>query len=198
MLALLLKLFWTFFVIGLFNFGGGGAVLSLIQGKVVYDNAWMTETDFTDIVAVSQSTPGPIGINCATYLGYEVITQAGYGTFWGVIGSAITTLAVVLPSFIVFVLIIKLFNKFHENKTYIFTMDALKPAIAGLIISAALMLVSQIELSWGNFSFELSENIFSHWSSWVFFAVAFILGYFKNVSPATLILAAAVLGIIVY
>jgi len=197
MIALLLKLFWTFFVIGLFNFGGGGAVLSLIQGKVVYDNAWMTETDFTDIVAVSQSTPGPIGINCATYLGYEVITQAGYGTIWGVIGSATTTLAVVLPSFIVFMLIIKLFNKFHENKTYILTMDALKPAIAGLIISAALMLLSQINL-WGGFSFELSENIFSHWSSWLFFVGAFVLGYFKNISPATIILVAAVLGIIIY
>ena len=197
MIALLLKLFWTFFVIGLFNFGGGGAVLSLIQGKVVYDNAWMSETDFTDIVAVSQSTPGPIGINCATYLGYEVITQAGYGTFWGVIGSATTTLAVVLPSFMVFMLIIKLFNKFHENKTYILTMDALKPAIAGLIISAALMLLSQINL-WGGFSFELSENIFSHWSSWLFFVGAFVLGYFKNISPATIILVAAVLGIIIY
>ena len=197
MIALLLKLFWTFFVIGLFNFGGGGAVLSLIQGKVVYDNAWMSETDFTDIVAVSQSTPGPIGINCATYLGYEVITQAGYGTFWGVIGSATTTLAVVLPSFIVFMLIMKLFNKFHENKTYILTMDALKPAIAGLIISAALMLLSQINL-WGGFSFELSENIFSHWSSWLFFVGAFVLGYFKNISPATIILVAAVLGIIIY
>lgn len=197
MIALLIKLFWTFFVIGLFNFGGGGAVLSLIQGKVVYDNAWMSETDFTDIVAVSQSTPGPIGINCATYLGYEVITQAGYGTFWGVIGSATTTLAVVLPSFIVFMLIIKLFNKFHENKTYILTMDALKPAIAGLIISAALMLLSQINL-WGGFSFELSENIFSHWSSWLFFVGAFVLGYFKNISPATIILVAAVLGIIIY
>ena len=197
MIALLLKLFWTFFVIGLFNFGGGGAVLSLIQGKVVYDNAWMSETDFTDIVAVSQSTPGPIGINCATYLGYEVITQAGYGTFWGVIGSATTTLAVVLPSFIVFMLIIKLFNKFHENRTYILTMDALKPAIAGLIISAALMLLSQINL-WGGFSFELSENIFSHWSSWLFFVGAFVLGYFKNISPATIILVAAVLGIIIY
>ena len=197
MIALLLKLFWTFFVIGLFNFGGGGAVLSLIQGKVVYDNAWMSETDFTDIVAVSQSTPGPIGINCATYLGYEVITQAGYGTFWGVIGSATTTLAVVLPSFIVFMLIIKLFNKFHENKTYILTMDALKPAIAGLIISAALMLLSHINL-WGVFSFELSENIFSHWSSWLFFVGAFALGYFKNISPATIILVAAVLGIIIY
>ena len=76
-------------------------------------------------------------------------------------------------------------------------MDALKPAIAGLIISAALMLLSQINL-WGGFSFELSENIFSHWSSWLFFVGAFVLGYFKNISPATIILVAAVLGIIIY
>lgn len=198
MAALFLELFWTFFVIGLFNFGGGGAVLSLIQGKVVYENAWMTETAFTDIVAISQSTPGPIGINCATYLGYEVITQAGYGTVWGVLGSLTTTLAVVLPSFIVFVIIMKIFQKFHENKTYNFTMDALKPAIAGLIISAALMLMTRVNLSWGEFEFQISHDIFSHWSSWLFFAAAYILGYFKNVSPATIILVAAVIGIIIY
>lgn len=198
MAALFFQLFWTFFVIGLFNFGGGGAILSLIQGKVVYENAWMTETAFTDIVAISQSTPGPIGINCATYLGYEVIINAGYSTFWGIIGSLTTTLAVILPSFIVFVIVMKIFQRFNQNKTYNFTMDILKPAIAGLIIAAALMLMTRVNISWEAFEFQISKDIFSHWSSWIFFVVAYILGYFKNVSPATIIIVAAVIGIIIY
>ena len=79
MTALLLQLFTTFFFIGLFNFGGGGAMLSLIQGQVVTVKGWISQEMFTDIVAISQSTPGPIGINCATYVGYEVMQGAGFG-----------------------------------------------------------------------------------------------------------------------
>ena len=97
-----LQLFATFFVIGLFTFGGGAAMLSLIQTQVVTKFGWLTEAQFTDIVAISQCTPGPIGVNCATYTGYEVA---------GVAGSALATFALVLPSFIIFYGIITLYNK---------------------------------------------------------------------------------------
>ena len=78
-----LQLFITFFEIGLFGFGGGYGMLSLIQGEVVTKHAWLTAAEFTDIVAVSQVTPGPIGINFATYVGYAGVTHAGYSASWG-------------------------------------------------------------------------------------------------------------------
>ena len=96
---LFLQLFYTFFKIGLFGFGGGYAMLSMIQGEVVTRYGWLTSQEFTDIVAISQMTPGPIGINSATYVGYTTIA-AHYGTSMGVLGSCIATFAVVLPSFI--------------------------------------------------------------------------------------------------
>ena len=104
-----LQLFATFFVIGLFTFGGGAAMLSLIQTQVVTKFGWLTEAQFTDIVAISQCTPGPIGVNCATYTGYEVA---------GVAGSVLATFALVLPSFIIFYGIITLYNKYHHTSLF--------------------------------------------------------------------------------
>lgn len=94
-----LQLFYTFFKIGLFGFGGGYAMLSMIQGEVVTRYGWLTAQEFTDIVAISQMTPGPIGINSATYVGYTTIADC-YGTNYGILGSIIATFAVVLPSFL--------------------------------------------------------------------------------------------------
>ena len=102
---LYLNLFYSFFKIGLFGFGGGYAMISLIQGEVVNRHHWLTSGQFTDIVAISQMTPGPIGINSATYVGYTSVVNAGYGHAWGVLGSATATFAVVLPSFVLMLLI---------------------------------------------------------------------------------------------
>ena len=92
------QLFVTFFVIGLFTFGGGYAMLSLIQTEVVVRHAWLTESAFTDIVGISQMTPGPIGINCATYVGYDVVTQMTGSPLLGIAGSATATLALASAS----------------------------------------------------------------------------------------------------
>ena len=100
-LALILQLFWVFFVIGLFTFGGGYAMLSFIQTQVVVAHGWLSESAFTDIVAISQMTPGPVGINCATYVGYEVLHQAGASHLVGILGSLSATFAVILPSFMI-------------------------------------------------------------------------------------------------
>lgn len=94
---LFLQLFYAFFKIGLFGFGGGYAMISMIQGEVVTRHAWLTSPEFTDIIAISQMTPGPIGINSATYVGYTAVVNAGYSHAWGILGSIITTGAVVLP-----------------------------------------------------------------------------------------------------
>ena len=115
-LTLLIQLFATFFVIGTFTFGGGYAMLSLIQGQVVTGHQWITQSTFTDIVAISQMTPGPIGINCATYVGYDVVAGATGSHFLGMIGSFTATLALVLPSFIIVLALVKFYMKFRPHR----------------------------------------------------------------------------------
>ena len=99
-----LQLFYTFFKIGLFGFGGGYAMLSMIQGEVVTRYGWVSSQEFTDIVAISQMTPGPIGINSATYCGYTAIHNAGFSEFTAVMGSLTATIAIILPSLILMIL----------------------------------------------------------------------------------------------
>jgi len=198
MFTLFWQLFSTFFLIGLFNFGGGGAMLSLIQAQIVTEHAWLSEGTFTDIVAISQFTPGPVGINCATFVGYEVIHEAGFSYAWSVLGSALATSAVVLPSFIVFVLIIKLFNKFHESRAFTSAMFALKPAVAGLIGAAALVLI--FDTGWDGIVPKISilTDNFPDWKAWVLFVAAFLLAYFKKAGPITLIVIAGITGYFIY
>ena len=132
---LYLQLFISFFKIGLFGFGGGLAILSLIQMEVE-SHGWMTQQEFVDIVAVSQVTPGPIGINCATYVGY---TTAG---IWG---SVLATFAIVLPSLIIMLSICKAYfwlkNHFQGNPYYEQTLRMLRFTVIGLVASAALLLI---------------------------------------------------------
>ena len=198
MTGLLAQLFFTFFFIGLFNFGGGGAMLSLIQGQVVTAHGWISQEMFTDIVAISQTTPGPIGINCATYGGYEVMYSAGFGQLAGVFGSVLATFAVVLPSFLVFFLIIRVFNKFHETRTFADTMRALRPAVAGLIGAAALVLMFRTQ--WNGLQPQLSliRESFPDWSSWLIFAAALALGLSRKAGPIAIILGAGVVGLLIY
>lgn len=132
---LYLSLFISFFKIGLFGFGGGLAILSLIEMEVE-EHGWMTQQEFVDIVAVSQVTPGPIGINCATYVGY---TTAG---FWG---SVLATFAIVLPSLIIMLSICKAYfwlnKRFHGNPYFEQTLRMMRFTVIGLIASAALILI---------------------------------------------------------
>ena len=139
---LYLELFLTFFQIGLFGFGGGYAMLSMIQGEVVTSHGWLSSAEFTDIVAISQMTPGPIGINSATYVGYTAVINAGYSHAWGVLGSTIATFAVVLPSFILMIAISKFFLKFQKHPIVEAVFKGLRPAVVGLLAAAALVLMT--------------------------------------------------------
>ena len=130
---LYLALFWTFFKIGLFGFGGGYAMLSLIQAEVVTIHGWLTTQQFTDIVAISQMTPGPIGINSATYVGFTAT-----GSVWG---SVVATFAVCLPSFILMLTISKFFLKYQHHPLVENVFKGLRPAVIGLLAAAALLLV---------------------------------------------------------
>lgn len=198
MIGLLLQLFWCFFVIGLFNFGGGGAMISLIQSQVVSVHQWVSEETFTDILAISQTTPGPIGINCATYVGYEVMHAAGYSSLIGILGSAMTTIAVVLPSFLVFYALMKLFNRFHEDPRFITMMSALKPTVAGLIGAACLILCFHISMNGFVPQISVISENFPDWRSWALFAAALIVTYFFKANPIYVIFAGGVLGLILF
>ena len=105
LIDLYFNLFLSFFKIGLFGFGGGYAMLPFIQHETVNVHHWISVSDFTSIVAISQTTPGPIAFNAATYIGYTAVSNVGFSTFQGIIGSAICTLAVSLPSFIIMTVI---------------------------------------------------------------------------------------------
>ena len=142
MILLVLRLFWTFFLIGLFGFGGGYAMISMIQGEIVTHYHWLTMGEFTDIVAISQSTPGPIGINSATYVGYTSIINAGYSHAWGVLGSFVASFAVVLPSFVLMILISKFLLKYYTHPAVENTFAGLRPAVVGLLAAAALLLMN--------------------------------------------------------
>ena len=215
MTAIFLQLFWTFFVIGLFNFGGGGAMISLIQSRVVTDLGWINQAQFTDIVAISQTTPGPIGINCATYVGYEVGHGIAAGTLGtagtlesagsvalGIAGSALATLALVLPSFLIFWGIVALYKKYHSTPLWSNVMSGLRPVVAGLIGAAALLLTFRFggPFPQGDpapFVSVLTEN-FADWTSWLILAATLAASFIFKANPILLILAGGLIGLIIY
>lgn len=187
-----LKLFVVFSKIGIVNFGGGYAMLSLIQMEVVERNGWLTTQEFTDIVAVSQMTPGPIGINAATYVGYSAVVAEGYAPWLGVLGAAIATLSVLwLPLVVMLALSATLLrHKDHPKVKAVFSI--LRPTIVGLIASSALLLMKE-------------ENFGSPEHSPIQFAlsvllavVGFLCVYRYKTNPLLLLAISAVVGIIAY
>lgn len=202
MIYLCLRLFLTFFLIGITTFGGGYATLSLIQSEIVYGNAWISESTFTDIVAISQMTPGPIGINCATYAGYEVMRNAGGGYLLGIIGSFVATVAIVLPSFIIILSIAKIYQKFMNTRAFKTIMAGLRPIVIGLIGAAALVLMFSINWEgvpmFSSFKISVLEENFLDWKSWGLFSLAFLVSFFFDINPILIILAGGVAGFLLY
>lgn len=170
-----LQLFWSFFKIGLFGFGGGYAILSLIQHDIE-QYGWMTQQDFVDMVAISQMTPGPIGINAATYVGYTVT-----GSVWG---SVLTTFAIILPSLIIMLILCNIYFKLQNNPYVAGALRGLRYIVIGMIASAALLLMTP-------------ENFIDYWSM-IFFAVVFLGTLFFKINPILLILCAGAAGYFIY
>ena len=197
-LALLLQLAWTFFVIGAFTIGGGYAMLSLIQNQVVVEHAWISESTFTDIVAVSQMTPGPVGINSATYVGYDVLYNATGSSFLGVCGSLTATLALMVPSFIIMLLIVRFYVRFKSSRLYAGTMDWLKPSVVGLIGAAAVILMLKTTWSGGVPAVQVVTDNFPDVKSWLLLAAAFAAAYWGKVNPIYISLAGAAAGLLLY
>ena len=174
-----LQLFLSYLKIGFFGFGGGYAMLSLIQNEIVEQQGWITASQFADIVAVSQMTPGPIAINSATYIGYTV------GGFWG---SVVATFAVCLPALTVMLALTKFFLKLKDNNYVSGVLKGMRPVVVGMIAAAALLLI---------FPAHKEDASFIDGWSWIIFTLTLIASY-KKINPILLIVLSGIIGVIIY
>lgn len=179
-MSIYLKLIWAYIKIGLFGFGGGYAMLSLIQREVV-DSGWITSQMFTDIVAISQMTPGPIGINSATYIGY-VMTGS-------VFGSLVATITVVAPPFALILYTGHFISRHKDNPILKSVFVGLRPVVVGLIASAALLLMN-------------AENFGADQASLLktipICIGSFCIVFFTKIHPIFVIVLAAIIGLIIF
>ena len=191
-MMLFLELFYTFLKIGLFSFGGGYGMLSVIQGEVVTRHAWLTASEFTDIVAVSQMTPGPIGINSATYVGYTAVLNSGAAEWLAAIGSLVASFAVMLPSILLMLLVSRFFMKYSKHRRVEDVFKVLRPTVVGLIASAALLLMTK-----ENFGSPV-ETPLQFGVSVVLFVAAFVAMKFFKISPILILILAGIFGGVFY
>ena len=189
---LFLQLFITFSKIGIFNFGGGYAMISLIQHEVVEKHHWLTTSEFTDIVAVSQTTPGPIGINAATYTGYTAAVNAGYPEWAAVLAAVLASLSVMWLPFLLMVTISRYLIKHSKSKFINDIFSALRPAIIGLIAAAAMLLVTK-----ENFG-SPSDNMFHFIASVILFVFAFIGTRIYKLHPIFMIVLCGLAGLLIF
>ena len=195
------KLIWAYLKIGIFGFGGGYAMLSLVE-KAVVEPGWISETMFTDIVAISQMTPGPIGINSATYIGFVApgsVDPALQGIGWGLLGSVLATLAVTVPSFILVLYASHFIRKHHESGVIKAVFSGLRPVVVGLIASAAIMLMNAPNFNPNGIGWQLWVNIGICFT-------AFLMAYFPiprkgrkiRIHPIMIIIMAGITGFLIY
>ena len=177
---ILLELFVTFFMIGAFTFGGGYAMLPLVQEEVLR-KGWMPIDAIVNFIAVSESTPGPFAINIATYIGSEM---------GGLLGSVCATLGVVMPSFIVILIVARCFDRFRSSKLIAGAMSGLKPAVIGLISAAILSIAKTVLAPTGAFALNAGLAV-----SLVIFVIALFLVLKKKAHPVLVICVGAVMGI---
>jgi chromate transporter len=184
-----LKLIWSYLKIGLFGFGGGYAMLALIENEIVTPG-WITEKMFTDIVAISQMTPGPIGINSATYIGYVAPMEYGYDSWiYGVLGSILCTLVVTLPSFILVTYLSHYINRRRESAIVKGVFMGLRPVVVGLIASAALLLMNSA--NFGATSYDVTCSI-------LICVASFCLVFFTKLHPILVIVLAGIAGFFIF
>ena len=187
-----LQLFLVFSKIGIVGFGGGYAMLSLIQDDVVNKHGWLSSAEFTDIVAVSQMTPGPLGINMATYVGYTSVVNAGYSTGLAMLGSLLATLSILWLPFILMIVVSRFLLKHKEGPIIKSIFAGLRPTIVGLVAAAALVLMNA-----ENFGAPRTA-LLQFVVSLILFALAFISVYRFKVSPLKILALAGIFGMVFY
>lgn len=187
-----LDLFLVFSKIGIVGFGGGYAMLSLIQDEVVTTHAWLSSQEFTDIVAVSQMTPGPLGINMATYVGYTSVLNAGYPPAIAILGSFITTLSIIWLPFLLMLGVSHLLLKHKDSPIIKGIFSGLRPTIVGLVAAAALVLMNA-----ANFGAPAASQL-QFVTSLALFASSFLAVFHFKVSPLKVLAGAGIFGMIFY
>ena len=185
-----LQLFWTFLKIGIFTFGGGYAMIALIQNEVTVNHHWLTSQEFTDILAVSQMTPGPVGINTATYTGYTAVLNAGYEPWQAVLGAILASSAVILLPIVLMIVAVIFLQYMKGNKDVANVFRILRMTVVGLIAAAALQLLSVDSFGQPGFTLQFVLSL-------LIFVGVFILSL-KKVSPILLIAASGLVGIVAY
>ena len=184
-MTILLELFWVFFQIGLFTFGGGYAMIPMMQDFIVDQKGWVSYEEIMNFIAISESTPGPFAINMATFVGTSQ---------YGILGAIVATIAVILPSFIIILLVAKLFANFSKNKYVKAALGGIRPVVIGLISIVGISLVYSHALPNG-----ILENVVIEWRYLVLVAICLLIKFkFKKLSPIYLILISAGLGLILY
>lgn len=174
-----LKLFWSFLQIGLFSFGGGYAAMPLIQGQVVTDHGWLSMTEFTDLITISQMTPGPIAINSATFVGIKIA---------GIPGALTATVGCILPSCIIVMLIAKLYLKYRNMAVLQGILNSLRPAVVAMIASAGISIL--ITAFWGNDALIVLSK--TNWAMVVIFAGCIVLLQKCRINPIWAMILAGV------
>ncbi len=187
-----LDLFLVFSKIGIVGFGGGYAMLSLIQDEVVTTHAWLSSQEFTDIVAVSQMTPGPLGINMATYVGYTSVLNAGYPPAIAMLGSFITTLSIIWLPFLLMLGVSHLLLKHKDSPIIKGIFSGLRPTIVGLVAAAALVLMNA-----ANFGAPAASQL-QFVTSLALFAGSFLAVFRFKISPLKVLAGAGIFGMIFY
>lgn len=187
-----LDLFLVFSKIGIVGFGGGYAMLSLIQDEVVTTHTWLSSQEFTDIVAVSQMTPGPLGINMATYVGYTSVLNAGYPPAIAMLGSFITTLSIIWLPFLLMLGVSHLLLKHKDSPIIKGVFSGLRPTIVGLVAAAALVLMNA-----ANFGAPAASQL-QFVTSLALFAGSFLAVFRFKISPLKVLAGAGIFGMIFY
>jgi len=191
-LKLLWELFITFFLIGLFTFGGGYAMIPLITQEVVAKPWGIDQALLFDFIAISESTPGPFAINISTFVGFS----QGTNVWYGILAAFSTTLGVIMPSFIIIIIIAKLFHKFATNKFVVGFLTGVKPVVVGVIFSVAIgFLIKSIF----NVSVKDLSTFAFKWETILIFAIVFSMTkIWKKVHPVFVVLLSGILGLIIY
>lgn len=186
-----LKLLWIFLRIGLFTFGGGYAMIALIQNEMVVKQGWLTNEEFTDILAVSQMTPGPVGINTATYVGYTAVINQGLPPWQAVCGSLIASFAVILLPVLLMILVYTWLARHKDQPAVAAMLRVMRLAVVGLIAAAALVLVNAASFGHPGLNRQFVASL-------VIFLSVFYLSWRRRTNPILLILASGLAGLVVY
>ena len=194
---IIVELFYTFLIIGLFTFGGGYSMIALIQDEVVTQHHWLTGQEFADILAISQITPGPVGINTATYAGYTAVINSGLPEWMAVSGAVVSSLAVLILPLTLILIVGRWLLKHKDQAPFDVIFKTLRLTVIGLIAAAALSLMPTAfsptpsgTVSIFNFQFSIFNLII--------FAAVFALSFWKKVSPILLIVLSGAAGLLIY